>query len=72
MRTIIDIPQHQLDALAQLCAREKISRAEAVRRALDTLLSGQKATTRQAAFGAWAASGNSRTEVEAMLAEWSR
>lgn len=34
MRTIIDIPEYDLDLLAELCEREDISRAEAIRRAV--------------------------------------
>jgi metal-responsive CopG/Arc/MetJ family transcriptional regulator len=34
MRTIVDLPGEQVEALASLCEREGISRAEAVRRAM--------------------------------------
>jgi hypothetical protein len=41
MRTIIDIPDHQLTALVELCQRENISRAGAVPRALAATLADE-------------------------------
>ncbi len=72
MRTIIDLPDHQVAALAELCEREQISRAEAVRRALDAMLVEKKAETRESAFGSWASRGDSRAEVDGLREEWSR
>jgi metal-responsive CopG/Arc/MetJ family transcriptional regulator len=72
MRTIIDLPDHQVAALAKLCEQEHISRAEAVRRALDAMLADQKTLGREAAFGAWAKRGDSRKTVDALREEWSR
>lgn len=72
MRTIIDLPDHQVTALAELCEREHISRAEAIRRALDTMLAEKHAITREAAFGAWAPRGDSRDVVNSLREEWSR
>ena len=40
MRTIVDLPQEQIRKLALFCRREKISRTEAVRRAVDRFLRG--------------------------------
>jgi len=42
MRTIVDIPDEQLGALARLCEKQEISRAEAVRRAVDRLIKESK------------------------------
>ena len=72
MRTIIDLPYYQVNALAELCEREHISRAEAVRRALDAMLAAKHAISRDAAFGAWAPRGDSRAEVQALREEWAR
>jgi metal-responsive CopG/Arc/MetJ family transcriptional regulator len=72
MRTIVDLPDHQLTALAELCEREHISRAEAIRRALDAMLAEKQVITRAAAFGAWAPRGDSRATVDALREEWSR
>ena len=71
MRTIIDIPDEQVIALANLCREQKISRAEALRRALTRLLAEQKVTSREDAFGAWKNKKiDSRQFVETLRAEW--
>ncbi len=72
MRTIIDLPDHQVTALAELREREHISRAEAIRRALDAMLTEKQSITREAAFGTWAPRGDSRTVVNSLREEWSR
>ena len=72
MRTIIDLPDHQVAALAELCDREKISRAEAIRRALEVMLAEKRGVARDAAFGAWAERGDSRAVVEGLREEWVR
>ena len=38
MRTIVDLPDEQIQGLAELCQRESLSRAEAVRRAIEEYL----------------------------------
>jgi len=70
MRTIIDLPEKQVAALGDFCAREKISRAEAIRRAVESLLTSQGKTHREASFGSWAPRGNSRSVVDALRSEW--
>ena len=72
MRTIVDLPDHQIAALAELCNREHISRAEAVRRALDAMLKEKQPVAREAAFGAWAPRGDSQAVVETLREEWTR
>ena len=52
MRTIIDLPAEQLEALDSLCERDQISRAEAIRRAV-ALLVRHHTTASAAAFGLW-------------------
>jgi hypothetical protein len=52
MRTIVDIPTEQLQQLAELCRREELSRAEAVRRAIALLLDAQPSPSDNA-FGLW-------------------
>lgn len=52
MRTIIDVPADQLDALDDVCRRDGISRAEAIRRAVALLLR-QRAGAPEQAFGLW-------------------
>lgn len=53
MRTIIELPDDQLEALGDLCRRENISRAEAVRRAVAALVERDRAARPQGAFGLW-------------------
>ena len=55
MRTIVELPESQLKGLSSLCRRERISRAEAVRRAVARLLEEQKPTEdgMADAFGIW-------------------
>jgi hypothetical protein len=72
MRTIVDIPEKQLDALAQLCAQQNISRAEAVRRAVDRLLKESSTPRKDAGFGIWKSKRiDSLKFVEKLRAEWS-
>jgi hypothetical protein len=53
MRTIIDLPEDQLEALDGICRRESISRAEAIRRAVGLLVRDRAAGASHAAFGLW-------------------
>jgi hypothetical protein len=53
VRTIIDLPEDQLDALDGICRRESISRAEAIRRAVALLVRDRAAGALHAAFGLW-------------------
>ena len=57
MRTIIDLTDEQLARLEEVAEREGISRAEAIRRAVDTAYGDVAATrsgeARAAVFGLW-------------------
>jgi hypothetical protein len=53
MRTIVELPQDQLDALDGICRAEGISRAEAVRRAVALLVADRAAAASGRAFGLW-------------------
>ncbi|MGH9323098.1 MAG: CopG family transcriptional regulator [Vicinamibacteria bacterium] len=53
MRTIVELPEEQLRALAELCRREKISRAEAIRRAVAEYAQRHKGGDPRRAFGLW-------------------
>ena len=73
MRTIIELPDSQLESLSQLCRREKISRAEAIRRAVDKLLDEQKPmeNAMAGAFGIWKdRAGHVRELREQLRGEW--
>jgi len=70
IRTIIELPEEQVKALAKLCKSEKISRAEAVRMALGEMLARKQNQDREQAFGAWKNRGDSRKIVEGLRQEW--
>ena len=53
MRTIIELPDDQIEALASLCRSEGISRAEAIRRAISGYVGQRRHATVAAAFGLW-------------------
>ena len=52
MRTIVDLPEPQIAALAELCRERGLSRAEAVRQAVDAFLRKQLPPPAEA-FGLW-------------------
>ena len=77
MRTIVDLPEEQLQWLASLCVREGISRAEAIRRAVEASMQrDEKADFKRAldaAFGMWKDRGIDGVEYQRELrAEWER
>jgi len=73
MRTIVDIPDQQLDSLATLCQREGISRAEAVRRAVASYLDSQTDTADDDAYGIWRKRKVAGVAYQRKLrTEWSR
>lgn len=70
MRTIIDLPEQQLAALGVFCERERISRAEAIRRAVEAWLATRLPAERASVFGAWEYGEDSRKIVDDLRAEW--
>jgi hypothetical protein len=53
MRTIVELPEEQLQALDAWCAGEGVSRAEGVRRAVSHYLVRERPSARDEAFGLW-------------------
>jgi hypothetical protein len=53
MRTIIDLPDEQISALAALCRRDGMSRAEAIRQAVERFTRAELPRSRDEAFGLW-------------------
>lgn len=53
MRTIVTLTEAQAEALARICAREGISRAEAIRRAVDAFARERLPEDRRRGFGIW-------------------
>ena len=73
MRTIIEVPPNQLEALDGLCEREGISRAEAIRRAIAEHVLRNPPPDRASAFGLWRARGIDGLEYQkAIRSEWDR
>jgi metal-responsive CopG/Arc/MetJ family transcriptional regulator len=52
MRTLVDIPEHQIKSLSILCEKFDISRAEAIRKAIELFIQGNKQSTEDV-FGIW-------------------
>jgi len=73
MRTIVDLPPDQLQALDLLCRRKGISRAEAVRRAVAEHLQRHPADPGRA-FGLWRARrmGDSVDYQRRLRRKWDR
>lgn len=77
MRTIIDLPDEQIAKLAEICAEERISRAEAIRRAVgEWLARGQgdrEERILEKTFGAWKHLGvDSDAYLAEIRSEWDR
>lgn len=53
MRTIIELPDDQIGALAAICRRRSISRAEAIRQAVAHLVQREGRGAASEAFGLW-------------------
>ena len=75
MRTIVELPAAQIEALARFCQREGVSRAEAIRQAVDKLVAGgemaEAQQNLQAGFGLWRGRRpDGRGYVGALRAEW--
>lgn len=72
VRTIIDLPEDQLEALDGICRRENISRAEAIRQAVALLLRQRSAGKSGIAFGLWrnGRQGDGLRYEERLRREW--
>lgn len=53
MRTIIDLPDEQVEALRKIGERSSLSRAELIRRAVSDYLREHKVESTDEAFGLW-------------------
>ncbi len=63
MRTIVDIPEQDIQGLDALCGREQISRAEAIRRAVAGYLKVHRGDA-DAAFGLWRRRGQNGSKYQ--------
>mgnify|MGYP001256676726 CR=1 FL=1 len=74
MRTIIDLPDRQLEALGRISKRRKLSRAELIRQAVDTYLA-EHSPELGAAFGLWRRAGSREDGLafqKRLRREWGR
>jgi len=53
MRTIVDLPEEQIEVLKQLSEQSRLSRAELVRRAIAEYLQRHQSDQAENAFGLW-------------------
>jgi Ribbon-helix-helix protein, copG family len=72
VRTIVDLPEEQIRKLILICRREGISRAEAVRRAVDRFLRGSGTNDLRSFFGASKTPGNVSKHVAKLRREWKK
>jgi len=71
MRAIVDLPEEQVSALHAIGARNQLSRAELVRRAVAEYLDKHCETSSDAAFGLWQRRQCDGLDYEDQLrAEW--
>lgn len=72
MRTIVDLPEEELRALKAAAKQEKISQAEAIRRAIRGYLAARPAPDRRSpAFGLWAGREEGVSYQRTLRDEWS-
>ncbi len=72
MRTLVDIPDEQIDDLAIICEAKKVSRAELIRQAISVYIGTNKLAPADA-FGLWKAKQTSMDGLayqEQARAEW--
>ena len=73
MRTVIDIPDKDLGAIKAMARRERISQAEAIRRAVRSYIEAQsKGPIDTAAFGIWSDREDGLVYQQALRDEWQR
>ena len=71
MRTLIDLPDPQVQALAMLCDQVKQSRAAVIRAAVDEYLARHQTRPMTDGFGLWGEAGPDGLEMQRELrAEW--
>jgi metal-responsive CopG/Arc/MetJ family transcriptional regulator len=73
MRTLVDIPEEDLERLAKATKQQGISRAEFVRRAIKASLQSRPAADLSKYFGIWADNPeDGQAFQDRMRAEWTR
>lgn len=70
MRTLVDIPDAQVEALDRLAAQKQVSRASLIREAVGALLDRQKDDVVRNGFGLWGKSEDGLVVQRRLRAEW--
>ena len=70
MRALIDIPDDQVEALAAIAKRERVSRAALIRRAITDLVAANSATARADTLGLWGAHEDGLAYEDRIRSEW--
>ncbi|MBV8456590.1 MAG: CopG family transcriptional regulator [Acetobacteraceae bacterium] len=71
MRTLIDIPEPDLQAVAQVAERQGVSRAAVIREAVSAYLAAHPRKPAAEAFGLWGTSGPDGVSLQRQLRdEW--
>jgi metal-responsive CopG/Arc/MetJ family transcriptional regulator len=73
MRTVVDLPDEQIEPLKALAQQMKLSRAELVRRAVADYLRRHRPAENDAAFGLWRDRGEDGVAYQERLrSKWDR
>jgi metal-responsive CopG/Arc/MetJ family transcriptional regulator len=73
MRTLVDIPNDELESLTALSKAEGISRAESIRRAIKAYIELNRPPSKHEGFGLWKDKGIDTDEyLRKIRAEWDR
>jgi len=74
MRTLVDIPDEQLEELTEISTRENTSRAAIIREAIASYLAKRRKTGAKDAFGLWRREGQDVVDgvdyQKALRGEW--
>lgn len=71
VRTIVELPSEQVEHLDAHCRRQRISRAEGIRRAVSMMLADTASTEVTRAFGLWRGRNNDAlARLESLRDEW--
>lgn len=73
MRILADLEKPQIDALAEIAASQKVSRAALLREAVDDLIAKKRRAGMEEAFGLWKGKvdyADGLEMQEALRAEW--
>ncbi|WP_159952920.1 CopG family transcriptional regulator [Rhizobium sp. 18065] len=70
MRTLVDIPEAQIEALDKLAAQKQVSRAALIREAVGDLLDRQKDDAVRNGFGLWGNAEDGLSIQRRLRSEW--